>query len=86
MSKKKPLYRPEEFDDREFGPSKSQLKRDSVELQNLGTEFAALGDKVIREAELPPGTGSGPAAHQGPDQARGPAQAHAIRGQAHARL
>lgn len=54
MGKKKPLYRPEEFNDREYGPSKSQLKRDSVELQNLGAEFAALGDKVIREAELPP--------------------------------
>jgi ribosome-associated protein len=54
MGKKKPLYRPEEFNDREYGPSKSQLKRDSVELQNLGTEFAALGDKVIREAALPP--------------------------------
>lgn len=54
MGKKKPLYRPEEFNDREYGPSKSQLKRDSVELQKLGEEFAALGDKVIREAELPP--------------------------------
>jgi ribosome-associated protein len=54
MGKKKPLYSPEEFDDREYGPSKSQLKRDSNELQQLGEEFAALGDKVIKDAALPP--------------------------------
>jgi Uncharacterized protein conserved in bacteria len=54
MGKKKPLYRPEEFDEFEYGPSKSQLKRDSIELQKLGEEFAALGDKVIKDAALPP--------------------------------
>jgi ribosome-associated protein len=54
MGKKKPLYRPEEFDELEYGPSKSQLKRDSIELQKLGEEFAALGDKVIKDAALPP--------------------------------
>ncbi|MUM76150.1 DUF615 domain-containing protein [Pseudodesulfovibrio sp. F-1] len=54
MGKRKPLYHPEEFNDRQYGPSKSQLKRDSTELQSLGEEFAALGDKVVREAGLPP--------------------------------
>ncbi|MFH1914983.1 MAG: ribosome biogenesis factor YjgA [Pseudomonadota bacterium] len=48
------LYRPEEFDEREYGPSKSKLKRDSTELQALGVEFAALGDKVVKETGLPP--------------------------------
>jgi len=54
MGKRKPLYRPEEFDERQYGPSKSQLKRDSTELQSLGEEFAALGDRVVKEAGLPP--------------------------------
>lgn len=55
MAKRNQTYRPEEFDDNEFeGPSRSQLKRDMHELQQLGADLAALGDAVVREADLPP--------------------------------
>ena len=54
MAKKKPIYRPEDFNDREEGPSRSQLKRESHDLQKLGADLAALGDRVVKEADLPP--------------------------------
>ena len=47
------MYAPEEFDKTDEAPSRSQLKRDSHELQQLGMDLAALGDKVVKEAELP---------------------------------
>lgn len=50
---KRDLYTPEEFDDRDDRPSRSQLKRDMHELQQLGTDLAALGDRVVKEANLP---------------------------------
>lgn len=54
MAKKKDTYRPQEFDDNGYdGPSRSQLKRDMHELQQLGADLAALGDNVVREANLP---------------------------------
>lgn len=46
------MYAPEEFDELDEGPSRSQLKREMHELQQLGADFAALGDKVIKEAGL----------------------------------
>ncbi|WP_272700291.1 ribosome biogenesis factor YjgA [Desulfovibrio sp. Fe33] len=54
MGKKKTTYRPEEFDEFEDRPSRSQLKRDMTALQQLGADLAALGDKVVKEADLPP--------------------------------
>lgn len=53
MAKKRNTYRPEEFDEQEDGPSRSQLKRDMHELQQLGADLAALGDAVVKEAGLP---------------------------------
>ena len=55
MAKKKTnTFRPEEFDDFGYdGPSRSQMKRDMTELQQLGEELAALGERVIRESGLP---------------------------------
>ncbi len=50
---KRDLYEPEEFDAQFDGPSRSQLKRDSNALQQLGMDLAALGDKTIKEAGLP---------------------------------
>ena len=54
MAKKTPTYQPEEFDNPYDGPSRSQLKRDMTALQQLGADLAALGDAVIRDADLPP--------------------------------
>ena len=54
MAKKKPTYHPSEFDEIDDRPSRSQLKRDMTALQQLGADLAALGDKVVREAGLPP--------------------------------
>jgi len=54
MAKKKPTYSPSEFDEIEDRPSRSQLKRDMADLQQLGADLAALGDKAVREAGLPP--------------------------------
>ncbi|MEZ7198840.1 ribosome biogenesis factor YjgA [Pseudodesulfovibrio karagichevae] len=54
MAKKKPTYLPSDFDEIDDRPSRSQLKRDMTSLQQLGADLAALGDKVIREAGLPP--------------------------------
>ncbi len=54
MGKKKRNYRPDEFDEIEEAPSRSQLKRESRELQKLGLAFVALGDTIIRESGLPP--------------------------------
>ena len=51
---KRDLYAPEEFDHIEDRPSRSQLKRDMIELQQLGGDLAALGDRVVKEANLPP--------------------------------
>ncbi|WP_286181940.1 ribosome biogenesis factor YjgA [Desulfovibrio sp. Huiquan2017] len=51
---KKSTYRPEEFDEIDDRPSRSQLKRDMAALQQLGADLAALGDKVVKEAGLPP--------------------------------
>lgn len=53
MGNKKRNYRPEEFDEIEEAPSRSQLKRESAELQKLGLAFVALGDAVIKESGLP---------------------------------
>ena len=50
---KRDVFRPEEFDEREDRPSRSQLKRDMHDLQRLGADLAALGDRVVREAGLP---------------------------------
>ena len=50
---KRDVFRPEEFDERDEGPSRSQLKRDMHALQQLGADLAALGGKVVREASLP---------------------------------
>jgi len=54
MSNNRRNYRPEEFDEFEESPSRSQLKRESAELQKLGLALAALGDTVIKDADLPP--------------------------------
>jgi ribosome-associated protein len=54
MAKKKPTYHPSEFDEIDDRPSRSQLKRDMTALQQLGADLAALGDKVVKEAGLPP--------------------------------
>jgi len=54
MAKKKPTYLPSDFDEIDDRPSRSQLKRDMTALQRLGADLAALGDKVVREAGLPP--------------------------------
>ena len=35
------------------GPSKSQLKREQTELQNLGREMTKLGDDQLRRINLP---------------------------------
>lgn len=48
------MYEPQEFDIEDDQPSRSQLKRESIELQKLGMDFAALGKSVIKEADLPP--------------------------------
>ncbi|MBG0790780.1 MAG: DUF615 domain-containing protein [Desulfovibrionaceae bacterium] len=54
MPKNQYTYRPEEFDENGFdGPSRSQLKREMAELQQLGADLAGLGDSVVREAHLP---------------------------------
>ncbi|BDQ35329.1 ribosome biogenesis factor YjgA [Pseudodesulfovibrio portus] len=54
MAKRKETYRPQEFDENGYdGPSRSQLKRDMTELQQLGMDLAALGDGVIKGANLP---------------------------------
>lgn len=54
MAKKKRTYRPEYFDEVEDNrPSRSQLKRDMHELQQLGADLAALGDSIVKEAGLP---------------------------------
>lgn len=50
---KRDLYAPDEFDEADNRPSRSQLKRDMHELQKLGTDLAALGDRVIKESDLP---------------------------------
>lgn len=47
------MYAPGEFDEIEDRPSRSQLKRDMHDLQQLGADLAALGDRVVKEAELP---------------------------------
>lgn len=54
MGKKNRNYRPEEFDEIDDSPSRSQLKRESTQLQRLGIDLAALGDTVVKEADLPP--------------------------------
>jgi len=54
MGKKKPTYLPEEFDEIDDRPSRSQLKRESHDLQQLGEEFAALGDTIVKDANLRP--------------------------------
>ncbi|WP_319542798.1 ribosome biogenesis factor YjgA [uncultured Pseudodesulfovibrio sp.] len=54
MVKKNKIYRPEEFDEIDESPSRSQLKRDMIDLQKLGTDLAALGDSTVKEAGLPP--------------------------------
>jgi len=54
MGKKNRNYRPEEFDEIDERPSRSQLKRDMAELQKLGLALAALGDNVVKESNLPP--------------------------------
>jgi ribosome-associated protein len=54
MAKKKPTYLPSDFDEIDDRPSRSQLKRDMTALQRLGADLAALGDKVVKEAGLPP--------------------------------
>ncbi|WP_319583798.1 ribosome biogenesis factor YjgA [uncultured Pseudodesulfovibrio sp.] len=54
MAKKKPTYLPSDFDEIDDRPSRSQLKRDMTALQQLGADLAALGDKVVKEAGLPP--------------------------------
>ena len=54
MGKKKRIYRPEEFDEMDDRPSRSQLKREMNDLQKLGCDLAALGDAVVKEAHLPP--------------------------------
>jgi len=51
---KRDLYEPEEFDDIDDRPSRSQLKRDMHELQQLGADLAALGERVVKEAGLSP--------------------------------
>lgn len=50
---KRDLYAPDEFDDIEERPSRSQLKREMHALQQLGADLAALGDKIVKEAGLP---------------------------------
>ncbi|CCH50565.1 ribosome biogenesis factor YjgA [Pseudodesulfovibrio piezophilus] len=50
---KRDLYAPEEFDEVNDAPSRSQLKRDMHELQQLGEDLAALGDRVVKESDLP---------------------------------
>lgn len=47
------MYAPDEFDEIENRPSRSQLKRDMHALQQLGMDLAALGDNVVKEADLP---------------------------------
>ncbi|MBI9079044.1 MAG: DUF615 domain-containing protein [Pseudodesulfovibrio sp.] len=57
MGKKQRNYRPEEFDEIDEideRPSRSQLKREMIELQKLGLALAALGDTVVKESNLPP--------------------------------
>lgn len=54
MGKKNCNYRPEEFDEIDDRPSRSQLKRESHDLQKLGRDLAALGDETIRSAKLSP--------------------------------
>ncbi|NDV17915.1 DUF615 domain-containing protein [Pseudodesulfovibrio sp. JC047] len=53
MAKRNKIYRPEEFDEIDDRPSRSQLKRDMKELQKLGADLAALGDTMVKEACLP---------------------------------
>lgn len=50
---KRDLYRPEEFDEIEERVSRSQLKREMHALQQLGADLAALGDRVVKESDLP---------------------------------
>ncbi|QJB58141.1 ribosome biogenesis factor YjgA [Pseudodesulfovibrio sp. zrk46] len=51
---KRDMYAPEEFDETEELVSRSQMKRDMHALQQLGVDLAALGDRVVKEANLPP--------------------------------
>lgn len=50
---KRDTYAPEEFDEIDDRPSRSQLKRDMHDLQQLGADLAALGDRVVKESNLP---------------------------------
>lgn len=50
---KRDLYAPDEFDETDERPSRSQLKREMHALQKLGADLAALGDTVVKEAGLP---------------------------------
>lgn len=53
MAKRKNTYLPEEFDEVDDRPSRSQLKREMTALQQLGADLAALGDAVVKDAGLP---------------------------------
>ncbi len=47
-------FPPEDDEEDEFrGPSKSQLKREQLELQALGKEMTKLGDEQLRKVGLP---------------------------------
>ena len=48
MGKKKRNYRPEEFDEIEEGPSRSQLKREMAELQKIceGAEISRIAVRI----------------------------------------
>ena len=50
--RQEPIY--EDDDDEDFyrGPSKSQLKREQDELQNLGKEMTKLGDDQLKRIGL----------------------------------
>lgn len=43
----------DESEDRYRGPSKSQLKREQLELQDLGKEMTKLGDDQLKRIDLP---------------------------------
>lgn len=51
--RQEPFYDDEDDEFEYRGPSKSQLKREQLELQNLGREMTQLGDEQLKKIGLP---------------------------------
>lgn len=51
--RQEPYYEDDDDENEYRGPSKSQLKREQLELQNLGREMTKLGDDQLKRIGLP---------------------------------